>query len=353
MPTLAEIAQVRQVPLSMGLFRAVRTETPALMTFDARTTNRKSFKTLALTALPTAGGFVNFNEGFTHANASLALREFNCKLAGGRVEAERITAQEWDNENSASEFTYFDLQLYARMKTELKHIEKVMFYGTSLDAKAFPGLKELTPYTNVLALTDDPGADDYTKSVVNAGGSSSGTASSVYAVKFGEMEAQLVMGNDQGGEMFSMTELITENRAPDSNDPDATLVYDSVQLWGYFGLSVGGMNETPNDTVPTQYSVRRLANLTDDSGKGVDDAKLEALVLSMGDNKEPDMLYMNGRSGRQWADSRSASAVTLFLGQSGDAKNNTGSIRAKRPDNFEGIPVTYTNAILSTDAIEA
>jgi hypothetical protein len=33
--------------------------------------------------------------------------------------------------------------------------------------------------------------------------------------------------------------------------------------------------------------------------------------------------------------------------------NNTGSIRAKRPDSFEGIPVTYTSSSLSVDAIES
>lgn len=353
MPTLAEIAQVRQVPLSAGIFRAVYTETPALMAFDARTTSRKKFKTLALTGLPTAGGFVDYNEGFTSGKASLKLREFDAKLTGGKVQVERITAQEWDQENENGKFTYFDLQLYARMKTELKNINSVLFYGTGVDAKGFPGMKELTPYVNVLSLTDDPGADDYVKTVINAGGSSAGTASSVYSVVFGEMEAQLVLGNDQGGEMFTMSEIIEQHIAPDSDDPDATLVHDVTQIWGYFGLSVGGMNQTPNDEVPTQYSVRRLANLTEDSGKGVTDAKLEQLVLSHGDNKMPSMLFMNGRSGRQWADSRSATSVSVFLNGPGDAKNNQVNVRAPRPTNFDGIPVTYDSAIRSTDAIEA
>lgn len=353
MPTLAEIAQGRQVPLSSGIFMAVQTEAPALSAFDARTSEDTKFQTLALTALPTASGFKDYGEGFTHAGASLALREFDAKLAGGKVQAEQITANRWNRAHANAGYTYFDLQMFARMTAELKHIEKVMFYGTAQDAKAFPGLKELTPYTNVLSLTDDPGADDYTKTVINAGGSSAGTASSVYSVIFGEMNAQLVLCNDGGGEMFTMTEILRQHLAPDSNSPDATLEYEIAQIYGFFGLSVSGMNQTPNDIVPTQYSVRRLANLTEDSGKGVTDAKLEQLVLSHGDNKVPSMLFMNGRSGRQWADSRSASTATLFLGQSGDAMNNTGSLRAKRPDNFEGIPVTYTSAIRSNDAIEA
>ena len=355
MPTLAQIAQGRQVPLSSGILDAVHTETPAISAFDARTSRSTKFQSLALTSLPTASGFKEYGEGFTHADAGLSLREFDAKLVGGKVQAERITAQRWDADHPEAGESWFDLQLRARMITEFKNIEKVLFYGTAQDAKGFPGLKELTPFAsgNTLSLTDDPGADDYTKTVINAGGSTSSTASSVYSVIFGPMDCQMVVCNDGGGELFTMTEIIRQHLAPDSNSPSATLEYDICQIYTFLGLSVTGMNQSPNDVVPTQYSVRRLANLTEDSGKSVTDAKLEQLVLSHGDGKVPSMLFMNHRSARQWADSRSASTATLFLGMSGDARNNTGSLRAKRPDNFEGIPVTYTSAIRSTDAIES
>lgn len=355
MPTLAEIAQGRQVPLSSGIIDAVHTETPAISAFDARTSRSTKFQSLALTSLPTASGFKEYGEGFTHADAGLTLREFDAKLVGGKVQSEIITANRWNAEHPDAGESWFDLQLRARMISEFKNIEKVLFYGTTQDAKGFPGLKQLTPYTsgNTLSLTDDPGANDYTKTVINAAGSTSSTASSVYSVIFGPLDCQLVVCNDGGGELFTMTEIIRQHLAPDSNSPLATLEYDICQIYTFLGLSVTGMNQTPNDVVPTQYSVRRLANLTEDSGKGVTDAKLEQLVMSHGDSKMPSMLFMNHRSGRQWADSRSASTATLFLGMSGDAKNNTGSLRAKRPDNFEGIPVTYTSAIRSTDAIES
>jgi hypothetical protein len=169
----------------------------------------------------------------------------------------------------------------------------------------------------------------------------------------GDLDCQLVVCNDNGSELLGMTEPLRQHIAPDSNSPAATLEYLITQIAGHFGVSVSGMNQTPNSVVPTQYSVRRMGNLTEDSGKGVTDAKLEQLVLSHGDGLVPSRLYMNGRSARQWADSRSASSASLFLGGSGDARNNTGSLRAARPDTFEGIPVTYTSAILSTDAIES
>ena len=355
MPTLLEIAQGRQIPLTAGIIEAAATKAPALMVFDARTTSSTRFMALALTGLPTASGFKDYGEGATHGGASLAVREFEAKLAVAKVQVEQLTAARWDAEHAASGTTYFDLQVMARMAAEMRHLERTIFYGTVQDAKGFPGLKQLTAYSagNALTLTEDPGATDYVKTFVNAGGSTSSTASSVYSVVHGPLDCQLVVCNDGGGELFYMTEPLRQHLAPDTGNPGATLEYLVSQISGHFGVAVSGMNQTPNEVIPTQYSVRRLGNLTEDSGKGVTDAKLEQLVLSHGDGIVPSRLYMNGRSARQWADSRSASTATLFLGMSGDARNNTGSLRAARPDNFEGIPVTYTSAIASNDAINS
>ena len=355
MPTLLEICQARQIPFTGGIIEAVETAVPALMAFDTRTTSGTKFQALARTSLPTASGFKDYNQGATAGAASFALREFQAKLLLAKVQVEMVTAARWDAEKAVDAPSYFDLQVQATMQSEMKNLEKCLFYGTSQDAKAFPGLKQLTPYVtaNVLTLTEDPGATDYIKTVINAAGTTSSTASSVYSVVHGVLDCQLVVCNDNGGELLGMTEPFRQALAPDSNSPTATLEYMLAQISGHFGVSVSGMNQTPNSVVPTQYSVRRLANLTEDSGKGVTDAKLEQLVLSHGDGIVPSRLYMNGRSARQWADSRSASTATLFLGMSGDARNNIGSLRAKRPDNFEGIPVTYTSAIASNDAIES
>lgn len=355
MPTLLEICQARQIPFTGGIIEAVQKNVPALMAFDARTVRGSKFQALAMTGLPTASGFKDYGEGATAGAATFALREFEAKLLLAKVQVEMITAARWDAEKAVDSASYFDLQVQATMASEFKNLEKCIFYGTTQDAKAFPGLKQLTPYSsaNSLSLTADPGASDFAKTFVNAAGTTATTASSVYSVIHGPLDCQLVICNDNGGELLGMTEPLRQHIAPDSNSPNATLEYLISQISGHFGVSVSGMNQTPNSVVPTQYSVRRLGNLTEDSGKTLNDAKLEQLVLSHGDGLVPSGLYMNGRSGRQWADSRSASTATLFLGGSGDAKNNTGSMRAKRPDNFEGIPVTYSSAILSTDAIEA
>ena len=355
MPTLLEIAQGRQIPLTAGIMEAAQTEAPALVAFDARTTSSNRFMALALTGLPTASGFKNYGEGFTSGTATLAVREFEAKLAGAKVEVEMISAARWDAEHSASGTTYFDLQVMSRMASEMRHLERVIFHGSVQDAKGFPGLKELTPFvsTNVIELTEEPSDTDYVRSVLDAGGTSANTASSVYSVVHGPLDCQMVVCNDGGGELFYMTEPMRQHIAPDANAPTATLEHLITQIHGHFGVAVSGMNQTPNSIIPTQYSVRRLANLTAETACKLNDAKMELLADSHGNGKRPSQFYMSHRSGRQLAESRSATSVTLFLGGGGNAADNTATVRAARPMDWEGIPIVYTSAIGNADAIEA
>ena len=77
MPNALQIAQGRQVPLTAGLIMALIAETPLLATLDTRTARGTRFMSLALTAHAAANAFVNYGEGFTTTEASLALREFD------------------------------------------------------------------------------------------------------------------------------------------------------------------------------------------------------------------------------------------------------------------------------------
>jgi hypothetical protein len=353
MPTLAEIAQGRQIPLTSGILEAVATQSPALAAFDARTVRSTKFQTLALVELPNASGFKHYGEGASHGAARLELREFDAKLMVAKVEAEQITAARWDAEHLASGETYFDMQINARMAKEMRHLERTIFYGTVYDAKGFPGLKQLTPVVsaNTLTLNEDPGDLDYVKSVINAAGTTATTASSVYSVKYGPMDAQIVVCNDLGGELFAMSEPIRQHLAPDATKPNETLEYLITQISGHFGVSVSGMNETPNNVVPTQYAVRRLANVTRDNNCTLNDKLLERLVSSHGDGVVPDVIFMSNRSYMDWRDSRQATNVTVFLGGGGDAVNIRGNLPRERMD-FEGIRVVVTNAIRNNDAIE-
>lgn len=354
MPTLLEIAQGRQIPLTAGIMQAVKTDAPALAAFDTRTSSDTKFMALAMTALPEASGFKDYGEGFTASNARLELREFDAKFLGAKVEVPKHTAARWDATHASSGTTYFDLQVMATMSAEMRNLERTIFYGTVQDAKGFPGLKQLTPYAsaNLYALTDNPEDDDCIRSVINAGGSTANTASSVYSVIHGEMDCQLVACNDFGGELFAMSEPITQHIAPNSDLPTATLPYLITDISGHFGVSVSGMNQTPNSRVPTQYSVRRLANLTNDSGAKLTGEMLDLLIDSHG-GKQPSALYMSKRSGRQLAKDGGATDVFVSLGGGGDAKNTATRKQAEAPLYWGKIPIIYTPAIKNNDAINS
>lgn len=358
MPNASQIAQGRQIPLSSGLIMALVSQTPLLAAIDARTSRSTKFMSLALTALPTAGPFINYGEGFSPSDAALVLREFDCSLVGGQIKAERITAQKWDREHGAVGYTWFDLQTMTKLRAQGIALEKQIIQGRSFDAKGFPGFKELTPFiaANVLAATASAAASGFTKSVINAGGTTATTAQSCYAFIEGEMDVQLVLGDDMGGtsELFRLSEMVTSNEAPDASEPTKKSLHDLQQFSGHIGLSVAGFNQTPNDVVPTQFSLRRIANLTADSGKGLTDALMSKLARSFGPGKMPSRFVTGSRSGEQLAASRQATAVNFVMGVSGDAAKNTFNTYPPPPDNWQGIPIHYADlSIGETDAIEA
>lgn len=358
MPTALQIAQGRQIPLSAGILMALYAEAPLLGALDTRTSRTTKFQTLAMLALPSAQPFVNYNEGFTPVEGSLVLRDFDCSFIGGQIKANRTAARKWDAEHGATGYTWFDLQTMMVMKAQGIHLSKQIIQGTTNDAKGFPGMKQLTPYlsANVIAATASPATYLFARTVINAGGTTDNTASSAYAFIEGEMDVQLVIGDDVGGdaEMFRLSELVTSNEAPNSAEPTKKSLHDLQEFSGHIGLSVSGMNQTPNSVVPAQYSLRRIANLTGDSGKGLTDALMQKLKRSFGPNKLPSKFAMATRSGEQLAASRQAAAVMNFNMGAGNAAAMQFNTYPPPPDAWEGIPIIYDDqAISTTDALES
>lgn len=358
MPSATDIAQAREIPLSAGLFIALFLDVPFLDGLDARPAEDTKFMSLRLVGLPTAGPFINYNEGFTSDEALLAMDSFDCSLVGGQVKAEQISAAKWNKTHGKIGYTWFDLQVEAKLKAQGLALEKQVIYGQSYDPKGFPGFRDLTPYvsTNVLTLLQTAASKGFARSVLDAGGTTQGTASSVYALIEGEQDVQLVVGTAAGaaeGEFFSMTDLITSNEAPNPSEPSKKSFHDVQQFHGHIGLSVAGMNQTPNSVVPTQYSLRRLCNVTADSGHTLNDGMMSKLSRSFGNNKRPTKFVMNTRSGEQLGASRQPTAINVVVGQTGDAAKATFNTYPEPPDNWRGIPIIYAdNTILETDNIE-
>lgn len=351
MPTASDIARDRNTPFTQGVLMACLADAPAIAHFDVRTVGGTRFKSLARVALATAvPAFVPYNAGFPLMNrAQFAIREFNCKLAGGYYEVEPITAREWERDNPIG--TPWDvLQIQESMQSDMIQRERALFYGTAIDPDGPLGLKQICADLagNVLAIGDTAADTDFTKTVVNAGGSTANTASSVYAVKYGERDAQIIYGGDGGGELYQLGEVVDKVKVPDPAKPNNQIVVKHQQFHAHLGLSVGGWsNQTADELVPTQYSVRRLKNLTAQVGFTCDDFKLEALVASM--PYRPDVLFMAPRSRRQLRLSRSP-VQTVYVG--GVLPGNSSANLAPLPIDFDGIPIIETRHIKANEAIE-
>lgn len=358
MPLASEIAQVTGNAFAHQLLMGVVAELPVIASFDAREISSDKILSLALVALPT-GRFLNLGEGYTSMQTDTALGEYNASRIGGSVKVQISTEEKWNRNNRSSigaglSSDYFSIQAMGAVKAQLRHVQRQIFSGVSNDAKGFPGLKALTPFIagNTLTTTDTAQDSGWLKTVLNVAGSTSTTASSIYMVKFGEQHCQLCIGGNGG--MADFLKLPTPERVWQeyTDAVDSATKSDWFHIAtneGYIGMSLMGSNEANASRKYPQFSVRRAANVTADSGKTCTDDLLGRLRSSFPDGA-PDAIYMSFRSRDQLQASRSPSS-TVYVG--GVLPGNSSYNRAPVPDNFEGIPIIATDAIGNTDAIES
>jgi hypothetical protein len=260
-----------------------------------------SYTSWFMVELPTVG-FRKLGDGIAASKGRYEQREFKCFLFGGRAEAERAAAAAEKGGMPALEAK----ATKATMLSALVELGQQIFYGVSNEADGFPGLKAFTPFG---------GAYTY-----NATGSTDNTASSVYGVKFGEDYAQLISGP---GNPFSLGDFRDQDILGNNSLPVPGRVAD---LEGWIGLQL-----------KHKASVVRGCNFTAQTGKGVTDRILGLMLDLLPTGVKPDAWFMNKRSRRQLADSRSTPE----------------HVYADTPTESNGIPIICTDTILNTDAIES
>lgn len=360
-PNAAQIAAVSGSPMLRGLLKAVVTQCPALSHFYVSELEATRFLTLGIVGLPT-GGFLNIGEGYSNGLTETALVEFNACRIGGAVEAQESPMLLYNKEKAngiRNGFVpdYFSLQAMGRYEGQLLTVENQIFKGVTNDAKGFPGLKALTPFVsgNTETLSTNPQDNNWSKSVLNVAGTTATTASSIYSVVYGELDAALVLGGPGG--MANFLNMPAPTRVwKDFTDPVDSVVkkdwFHVSAAEGYIGLSVMGGNQANASRQVPQWSVRRAANVTADSGKTCTDSVLEALEAMFPPGKFPNVHFMSYRSRKQLQDSRST-AINFNMSP-GDAKNGTYAVTAPLPTTSRaGVPIVVTQAIGNTDAIES
>jgi hypothetical protein len=252
------------------------------------------------------------NVGFRDANSGRAFSKsgdtavtVTLKILDASFQVDKAIADAFRNGRDA----FISREALRHLRAAFFHAEGQIVYGTDNDSDGFNGLVDSTGLDN----TDDT-------MVVDAGGTSESTASSVWLLRTGESDVAYVAGNDARIELGDY-EVID---ATDGSSLHYPAYYTPITGWG--GLQVG-----------SAYSAARIANLTADDSCTLTDDLIAQAIEKFPSAAPPTLMVMNRRSLRQLQNSRTAT-------------NPTGN-PAPFPDAAFGIPIVVTDAITSTETL--
>lgn len=302
--TMLDLAKINGSDAVVGLIEENINVAPEAMIFPARTIPGTSFKTLQRTTLPTSQ-FRNANEGVEPKKSVYATKLVECYYLDNQMEMDVAIAQA----DEMGEAHALALEADGHAQSAIQHIGKQVWYGvgTGGDAKGFPGAQSIVDSAAVL----------------DAGGTTADTGSSVYGVRVGEKYCSMIFGRNtvlSSGEWRKQT--ITRS------SKEMTAWKNSLEGW----LGFQWVNK---------HAVCRLKDATEDSGKTVTDAKLAQLLSQL--KWAPQYWFMNRRSLYQLQVSRTSTSNT-----SGEASKVP---MAPVPSEALGIPIIVTDSILSTEAL--
>lgn len=305
--TLLDLAKLNGADPIVGLIEEVATASPEVTTIPARTIRGTSYKTVSRNSRPSVA-FRQANEGTDASKSNFTERLVECFILSSRVEVDKAVARGYEDGVEALQA----IEAMGVMRAALSSVGSQTIYGTSADAKGFAGLEALVN----------------SELVVDAGGSSAGTGSSVYAIQAGPQGIQYVYGN---GTTFDLSPFREGDATDASSKRYAAFIAD---LTAWVGLQC-----------VNKYAVGRLKDATNDSGKGVTDAKIAELLSKFPVGERPTHLLMSRRSAFQLQTSRTMTANTK-------QEAFTGILPGVPTESF-GIPIIITDSISDTETLTA
>jgi hypothetical protein len=308
--TLLDLAKLNGADPIVGLIEEVATASPEVTLIPARTIRGTSYKTVIRNSRPTVG-FRAANEGTDPTKSNFTERLVECFILSARVEVDKAVAKGYEDGAEALQA----IEAVGVMRAALSTVGSQTIYGTSAGAKGFVGLQDLVTTFG-------------TELVVDAGGTTAGTGSSVYAIKAGAQGVQYVYGNSTTFDLSPFR----EGDAVDANSKRFAAYIADLTAWIGFQCV-------------NKYAVGRLKDATEDSGKGVSDAKIAELLSKFPVGERPTHLLMNRRSAYQLQISRTMTASTK-------QEAFTGILPGVPTESF-GIPIIITDSIGNTEALTA
>lgn len=278
---------------------------PLLRVLAARTCKSNSFVYTRKTVAPSVG-FRAANDGIfgavtTREKITVSLGILDASFA---VDVAVAQADERGWQHIMAE------EAIDHLRAAMFQVEKQVLNGTkNVGTNAFAGLADST----YLDVTGD-------SMVVDAGGAQNFTGSSVYLIRSGPGDIEVLWGQD--GEI-AIGDMQVIERAGESSGTFPAYYHP---ITGWAGLKIGSI-----------YSAARIANITEETNCGLDDDLIaEALGLFPAD-RPPTHIVMNRRSLRQ-------------LQQSRTATNATGA-PAPFPTEAFNVPIIVTDALLNTEQL--
>lgn len=310
---MLDLVKRRNGSKEVGLIEANLVHAPELAHFPSRTIEGTSYHTLLRTGLPSVA-FTNLNEGVPSSKSTYENKLVECFVIRALIEIDKAAVSA---DNSLSSLQT-DESLGVTEAT-LRAIGRQIYYGREAgkgDPKGFPGLQDMVDNS---MLTD-------------ATGTTANGASSVYFIRFGIKDVQMVYGKNS---VLSLPPFREESITDKNGNKFDGYV---SHLTGWAGMQC--VNPS---------SVGRIVNLTEQAGKGLTDALLAKMLNKFPVGYRPDAIFMSRRSQEQLqADRTSKTALRLSAGQ----KGSTGSeVYVDIPESFQGIPIIATDSILNNEPI--
>ncbi|HUX17118.1 MAG TPA: hypothetical protein VMW52_11645 [Phycisphaerae bacterium] len=307
MPTFLDVIKLNGGDREVGLIDEASMAVPQVRLGGARTIRGLNYKTNVRTGVPDVG-FRKANEGTPIAGSTFEQRLIECYLMNPPFEVDKAVADAHEDGAAA----YLALEALGITQGAFKTLGRAFFYGdhaTFGKTDSFPGLLQ---------------AYDATNMVVDAAGTTDSVATSVWAVRWGVQDVGWVLGEAGRAEVTDPVEV----RLTDTSG-DPYMAYHQ-ELYLRPGVQVGSV-----------YSVGRIKKITTDSGKGLTDDLIDALMAVFPEGVPPNAIYMNRRSRKQWKDSRTATSPT--------------GAPAPWPDTVDGpegqIPVYNTDSLLNIETL--
>lgn len=255
-----------------------------------------------------SAGFRAANAGRDHDKSDDTLVTIALAILDASFGVDQALATEYKMGRAA----YVDREAQTHLRQAFFELEQQILNGTSNDSGGFNGLADSA---DLDALAD-------TETVIDAGGTTASTATSVYLIRSAENACSVVFGNEGEITIGETAEV------PLTDGSSKTFPGLWTPITGWAGLQLG-----------SKYDVVRIVNITADSGKGFTDDLVATALNAFKTGFGPTFMAISKRSNLQLQASRTATHPT----------GNPAPFATES----HGIPIIVTDAISDTEELIA